>query len=160
MAKGQRGVVIARAKPGRLPHAAQPLLDPTDRMLDDLFAHRRASGWERPFAVPPGLGPSMDVIERSGEVIVRAALPGVKKENIEVSLSGVLLTIRGDAKERTKEEQGEYYRCEIPHGGFSRTLALPAEVDESKAKAAMKDGVLELRLPKPETAKRNKIRID
>jgi HSP20 family protein len=128
------------------------ILDPMDRMLGDFFGHRAAR--------PATLGPSLDVIERDDEVVVRAALPGVSKDDLEVSVSGTLLTLRGGAKEKKKEEEGEYYRAEIPHGPFERTLALPAEVDESKARAAMKDGMLELTLPKLDKAKRRRIRID
>jgi len=128
------------------------ILDPMDRMFGDFFGHRPAR--------PAALGPSLDVIERDDEVVVRAALPGVSKDDLEISVSGTLLTLRGGAKEKKKEEEGEYYRAEIPHGPFERTLALPAEVDESKARAAMKDGMLELTLPKLDKAKRRRIRID
>lgn len=131
-----------------------------DRTLDDLFGQRRPGHWERPSAPLPALAPSMDVIERRNEIIVRALVPGVKKEKIEVSLSGTLLTIRGETMPEIKDEEGEYYRSEIPHGPFSRTLVLPAEVDEAHAKATMKDGVLELRLHKPEKSRRRRIRID
>jgi HSP20 family protein len=84
----------------------------------------------------------------------------VSKDDLEISVSGTLLTLRGGAKAKKKEEEGEYYRAEIPHGPFERTLALPAEVDESKARAAMKDGMLELTLPKLDKAKRRRIRVD
>ena len=105
--------------------------------------------------------PSVDVIERPDEIVVRAALPGVKRDEIEISVSGTLLTLlRGKGRQPKREEQGEYYRAEIPHGAFSRTLALPAEVDESKAKATLAEGVLELTLPKPLKATRRRIRID
>jgi len=122
------------------------------RMRDELFGPRLP--W------PALAAPSVDVIERPDEIVVRAALPGVKKDEIEISVSGTLLTIRGKGSEPKREEQGEYYRTEIPHGAFSRTLALPAEVDESKAKATLSEGVLELTLPKPLKATRRRIRID
>lgn len=92
---------------------------------------------------------------------MRAAVPGMRKQDLEVSVSGTLLTLRGHAMAvQAKEERGEYYRAEIPRGPFERTLALPAEVDDAKAKAALKDGVLELTLPKLEKARRRRIRID
>lgn len=128
------------------------ILDPMDRMLGEFFGHRPSRR-----GTPE---PSLDVIERDEEVIVRAALPGLSKEDVEASVSGTLLILRGKAREGKKEEEGEYYRSEIPRGAFERTLALPAEVDESKAKATMKDGVLELTLPKLEKSRRRKIRID
>lgn len=161
MSKGNKDLVVSEGKLERLPRAAPLVLDPMDRMLDDLFGRQsmRPAGWKHPFAALPPLAPSMDVIERHDEVIVRAAVPGVKKEDLEVSVSGTLLTIRVETREEKKEEDGEYYRCELPHGSFSRALALPAEVDESKAKATMKDGMLELKLPKLEKGKRRTIRI-
>lgn len=125
-----------------------PALDPTQRTLGELFG--------RP---PPG-APSMDVIERHDEVVVRAAVPGVKKEDLDISVSGTLLTLSCKASEAKREEEGEFYRRELPHGAFSRSLVLPAEVDEAKAKATLKDGVLELRLPKPEKQRRHRVRID
>ena len=90
---------------------------------------------------------------------LRAELPGFRKEDVEISVSGNLLTISGETGSEEKEEKGEYYRSEISRGAFSRTLALPVEVDESKAKASMKDGMLELTLPKIEKARRRTITI-
>jgi HSP20 family protein len=135
----------------RLPRPA-PSLDPMKRMRDELFGPRGPAS--------ALFAPSMDVLERNDEIVVRASLPGVKKEDIEISVSGTLLTIRGEAKPSKKQEESEYYRTEIPHGAFSRTLALPAEVDESKAKATLSEGVLELTLPKPHKAMGRRIRID
>ena len=64
------------------------------------------------------------------------------------------------ARHEAKEEKGDYCRCEITRGGFSRTIALPAEVDGSKSKAAFKDGVLELTLPKVEASKRHRVKVE
>jgi HSP20 family protein len=129
------------------------ILDPMGSMLTDFFGHRPPA--------PAALGPSLDVIERDDEVIVRAAVPGMRKQDLEVSVSGTLLTLRSNgAAKPPKEEEGEYYRAEIPRGPFERTLALPAEVDESRARARLKDGVLELTLPKLEKTRRRRIRID
>jgi HSP20 family protein len=133
--------------------ANRSILDPMDSMLTDFFGHRPPR--------PTDLGPTLDVIERDDEVVVRAAVAGMKRQDLEVSLSGTLLTLRGaGAAKPAKEEEGEYYRAEIPRGPFERTLALPAEVDDSRAKATLKDGVLELTLPKLDKARRRRIRID
>lgn len=152
MAKGSKDAAGSKGGSQRVPPIVSSILDPMDRMLGEFFGHRPPR--------PAAPAPSLDVIERDDEVLVRAALPGVTREDVEVSVSGTLLTLRGRTKEGKKEEQGEYYRSEIPHGTFERTLALPAEVDESKAKATMKDGMLELTLPKLERARRRRIRID
>jgi HSP20 family protein len=127
-------------------------LDPMERMVGELFGRRPT-----PAAAP---APSVDVIERDDEVIVRAALPGVKKEDVEISVSATVLTLRGKAPEAKKQEEGEYYRAELPHGEFERTLVLPAEVDEAKARASMKEGILELTLPKLEKRRRRRIKVD
>jgi HSP20 family protein len=146
------GAILA---PNISPAPAFPMakrsLDPMNRMVGEFFGHRPPR---------PAPEPSLDVIERSDEIVVRAAVPGLKKQDLEVSVSGTLLTIRGNAEKMRREEEGEYYRAEIPHGPFERTLALPAEVDESKGKAIMKDGLLELTLPKLEKARRRTIRIE
>jgi len=162
MATGNKHIVVSEGRLERLPHPAPWVLDPMERMHDDLFGRQsmRPAGGKHPFAALPALAPSMDVIERHDEIVVHAAVPGVRKEDIELSVSGTLLTIRCQARQEKKEEDGEYYRCELPQGSFSRALALPAEVDEAKAKATLHDGILELRLPKLEKGRRHRIRID
>ena len=160
MARGNKDIVPSE---GKLERIARPaLFGDVDRMFDDFFGRRwlRPFGWERPLAELQALAPSVDVVDREDEVVVRAEVPGFKKEDIDISVSGTMLTIKGDMKAEKKEEKGDYYRCEIARGAFARTLALPAEVDEAKAKAAMKDGVLELTLPKLEKARRRRITIE
>lgn len=131
-------------------------------MFDDFFGRRWLRPWR--FEGPPAEfafnEPKVDVIDRDDDVLVRAQMPGVKKEDVEISISGATLTIRGETKHEEKEEKGDYYRCEISRGAFSRMLTLPADVDESKANATMKDGMLELTLPKLEKSKRRTIKVD
>ena len=111
----------------------------------------------RPFE---GWAPNVDVIERDKEMVVRAEIPGVKKEDLEVSLSENRLTIKGSTRhEETKEEEGKYTRRELSRGSFSRTVTLPSDVDGEKAKAEFKDGVLEMTLPKQKPSKRRRIRV-
>jgi len=104
--------------------------------------------------------PKVDVIDREGEVVVKAEIPGVEKKDIDISVGEDAVTIKGEIRHEEKEEKGDYYRCEISRGAFSRTVALPAAVDGAKAKANFKDGVLELTLPKVEKAKRHTIKLD
>ena len=153
-------------KKGEIQKAAGRMVSPfesMDRMFDDFLGR----GWLRPFRREwPAFAelemtmPKVDVVDRDDEVLVRAEVPAVRKEDIEISISGNMVTIRGETKHEEKAEKGDYYRCEITRGAFSRTLAVPAEVDEAKAKAAMKDGVLELTLPKAEKSKRRHITIE
>jgi HSP20 family protein len=106
-----------------------------------------------------GKWPRVDVIDRDKEVLVRAELPGVDRKNVEVTMSDNTVTIKGSEERRKEEKKGEYYRSEISHGAFLRTVTLPAEVDGSKAKAEFKDGILELTVPKAESPKGRKIPV-
>jgi HSP20 family protein len=135
-----------------------------ERMFEGFFPR----GWMRPwrFEWPawPELAearlPSVDVIDRDDEVLVRAELPGVDKKDLDVSMTEDTVTIKGTTQREEKEEKGDYYRHEIARGAFARTVTLPAEVDGTRAKAAFKDGVLELVLPKREKAKRHSIKVE
>jgi HSP20 family protein len=165
MAEKKTEVGVSKAaleKAAPVPQVVGPL-DDMERWFDDFFSRRWLRPWRWETRLPEAFSlsmPKVDVVDRPNEVIVRAEVPGVEKKDIEVSVSGNMLTIRGETQKETKEEKGDYYRAEISRGAFSRTLALPAEVDDSKTRAAMKDGVLELTLPKVEKAKRRSIKID
>src|SRR5919106_4842499 len=101
--------------------------------------------------------PNIDLIERDEDVVLRAEMPGVAKENLEVSTAGNTVTIKGTPE--ATEEKGEYYRCEIADVPFTRTVILPVEVNDSQAKATFKNGVLTLILPKAEHARRHTITV-
>lgn len=104
--------------------------------------------------------PKVDVIDRDNEVLVRAELPGMAKDDLEISLTDQTVTIRGETHKESKEEHGDFFRREITSGSFQRTLALPAEVMGDVAKATFHDGVLELTLPKVAKTNRRKVKID
>lgn len=138
-----------------------------ERMFDNYLSH----GWLRPFHMEwptfpkmtgpfEGKTPSVDVINRDNEVIVKAELPGVDKKDIDISVTQNTVTIKGTTSHEEKEEKGDYYRSEMSRGSYSRTLSLPADVDEGKTKAKFKDGVLELTLPKLKKSKRHTIKIE
>jgi len=163
MAEEKKEVSVKKGELQKAPGRMASPFENMERMFDEFLGR----GWLRPFRREwpafPELeisAPKIDVIDRDEEVVVRAEVPAVKKEDLEVSVSGNLLTIRGETRHEEKEEKGDYYRCEISSGAFSRMVTLPAEVDESKAKASLKDGVLELTLPKLEQAKRRTIKVD
>ena len=157
MAKGRKEIAVSKGTLERMP---RPAFGGFERMLDDFFGRRwmRPAGWERPFAEVAAF-PNVDIIDRDDELVVRAEVPGYQKEEIEVSVAGGLLTIKGERHAQQKVEKGNYYRCEISHGTFSRSIGLPAAVDDTNAKASMKDGMLELTLPKREKSKRHTITI-
>lgn len=142
-----------------VPFRSAGMFDEMERMFENFMPH----SWLRPFrtehAWMGGAGPHMDVIDHDDCIVVRAAMPGVKKDDLEVSITDHTVTVRGSIKSETKEEKGEYYRHEISRGNYLRTVTLPASVDESRAKATFKDGMLELTLPKLESARRHTIAI-
>ena len=121
--------------------------------------------WERPawaeLAAPfGGYWPKVDVVDRDTELVVRIEVPGVKKEDLDVSMTDNAVTIRGTTAEKHEEKKDNYYRSETSRGEFSRTVALPCEVDGSKVKAKLDNGVLELTLPKQEKSKRKSVTIE
>lgn len=103
--------------------------------------------------------PSVDIFEEAEDVVVKAELPGMKKEDIEVKLTDNTITISGEKKKEEKVEKKDYYRLERSYGSFCRTFSLPVEVQTDKAKAQFKDGILEVRIPKSEEAKRKEKKL-
>jgi HSP20 family protein len=103
--------------------------------------------------------PVVDVFEKENEVIIKAEIPGLSKDDVEVNLTNSTLTISGEKKKEEEVKDRDYYRCERSFGSFSRTIELPAEVKTEEAKASFKDGLLEIHLPKTEAAKRKLIKV-
>lgn len=147
---------------------ARPLstFEEVEKRFEDFF--------RRPFALTgppwlPGLrmaeseiAPSIDIYEEDGDVVVKAELPGMKKEDIEVNLADQMITVSGEKKKEEKVEKKGYYRLERSYGSFARSFNLPSGVRTDDAKATFKNGVLEIRIPKTEEAKRkvNKVSIE
>ena len=103
--------------------------------------------------------PSLDVINRDSEVVIKAEVPGFDKKDINVSIADGILTIKGQSSKESKEEKGDYYRREISSSSLARSVSLPANVDESKVAANLKNGILEITLPKSETSKPRKVEV-
>ena len=93
--------------------------------------------------------PRVDVFEKNGDFVVKAELPGAKKEDIEVTLDQGDLVIRGQKKAETEVKEESYYRMEQSYGTFYRRLALPFETTAEQVKATYAEGILEIRIPKP-----------
>jgi len=116
--------------------------------------------FERPLGVITGhIVPSVDVGETGSQVVVRADLPGMDLEDIDVSVTKDLLTIRGHKKQERQESGVDFHIIERSSGSFSRSIRLPAAVDEQSVSATYKKGVLEVVLPKREPASEKKIEI-
>lgn len=102
---------------------------------------------------------ALDMYETDDYVVVTAALPGVKPEDVEITITGDVLQIKGESKSETKDEKATYLRQERRYGAFSRTIALAAPIQAEKADAKFKDGVLTLTIPKADAAKPKSIKV-
>ncbi len=142
--------------PGR-ERMARRFGDDFDNLFEGFF---RPMKWtEEP--VNEGLIPRMDVVENDNEFTVHAELPGVRKEDIHITLEDGVLTLDAESKSETEEKEGErVVRQERRYGKYVRSLRLGKEIDESKVKANYRDGILELTLPKAEEVKPKKINVD
>ncbi|MFN7064567.1 MAG: Hsp20/alpha crystallin family protein [Aquificaceae bacterium] len=121
-----------------------------DKLLEELMPREEV---EKVFT------PAVDLYETDQELVVKVDLPGVKREDIEVSIRDNKLHIKGEKKEEKEEKTETCHRIERVYGKFERVLPLPTEVKIEKTKAEFKDGILEIRIPKAEGAKEKKIEI-
>ena len=106
------------------------------------------------------LTPRVDVVETADAIRVTAELPGVKADEVEITVEGDTLTLRGEKREEHEEKKKDYHRVERRYGAFSRSIHLPSSVDPDKVTARSKDGVLSIDIPKRGDAKPRKIKID
>lgn len=104
--------------------------------------------------------PIIEVHEEQDQYLVHADLPGLKKEDLKISVEGNLLTIQGERKQEKETKSKGYQYTERFYGIIARTIELPAEIQQDKVKASYKDGVLEVTLPKSESAKPKLIQVD
>lgn len=138
------------------------------RDIDDPFAvARRLIGWD-PFSMErwrsgDGRGmdflPRFDIREQDDAWVIEADMPGVKEEDVEVTVSGNQLTVSGRRESKVDEERENYHLVERSHGSFHRTFTLPSEVDIDNANASLDGGVLVLSIPKRPEAKPRKISL-
>ncbi len=125
--------------------------DEMNRMLDNFFNRESSYGadWK----------PVVDVAETENDIVVKAEIPGIDPKDIDISITGDKLTLKGEKKEE-KENTGKcYHRVESSYGSFKRVINLPASVDVDKVKAEGKNGLLEITLPKKEESKTKKINV-
>ena len=113
----------------------------------------------RDFGLFSGWAPSLDLYQDKDHVFVKVELPGMKKEEINISLHDGILTISGERKREEKTGEGESFRSETYYGKFHRSVTLPTLVDSTKVKASYKEGILTVTLPKAEEAKPKQIEV-
>lgn len=126
-----------------------------DRLFEDSFIRPR--GWA--LTALEGDGLPLDVYETADALVVKAALPGVKPEEVEVTVTGDVLTLGATFKEEREAEASGYIYQELRRGAFNRTLTLPGDVDADAATTTFEHGMLTLRIPKTEQAKPRQIKI-
>ena len=131
------------------------LREAMDRLFEESFIRPR-SGWLAPVGIG---GLAVDVYETDQDVIVKSSVPGVRPEDIDITITGDTLTIKGQTKAEEKVERANYIRQERRYGAFSRSLTLPTTIVAEKAKAEFEDGVLTLTLPKAEEVKPKTIEV-
>lgn len=125
-----------------------------DRLFEDSFV--------RPWRFWPDLERgelSLDMYQTANDVVVKAALPGVKPEEVDISITGDTLTIKGEHKEEQEVKQADYFHREHCYGSFSRSLTIPVKVKSDKAEAIFENGILTLTLPKAEEVKPKQIKV-
>jgi HSP20 family protein len=123
-----------------------------NRTFDDSFTrHPEASfgAW----------APAVDIFERQDHVVIRAEVPGIQKEAMDVRIENGVLTLQGERKEEKEVEDVNVHLTERVYGSFTRSFSLPTTVDATRVTAVYKDGVLEVTVPKIETAKPKKVEI-
>lgn len=157
-----------KEKPSKSVVPWRPFTDLTrwERDMDRLFEgflDRRwrplHSGHWWPATMTDLAAPVVDLFEEKDEIVAKIELPGVSKDDIEVNVRENSLTIKGEKRKKEEIKEENYYRSERSYGAFVRTVELPKEIRVDKARASFKDGLLEVRMPKTEEAKRKEIRI-
>lgn len=160
---------IVPVRRGHEPALAQPSwpgrawVRELDRMFEDFdrrFRWPRLSAPQSWWTEPGVRMPALDVYEKDNEIVVMAEIPGMSKDDVQVSLANSTLTISGEKKKEEEIKDEDYYRCERSFGSFSRSIELPAPVKIEEVKASFTDGVLEIHLPKTAETKRKLIKVE
>ncbi len=133
----------------------ESLHEEIDRLFTDFLSPRRRRGKE-----PMIWQPRVDLYETENDVILKAELPGIDKKDLEVTVTEDSVHIKGEKKEETEVKKENYYRKEISFGKFERIIPLPVEVEPDKADAKFDKGILEIKIPKKEEAKKKVKKIE
>jgi len=156
-------MVMERWTPRRAMRRWYPrdIWDEMDRMWREAWGESSSpvGWWRRPLIEEKGWLPAVDMLEKEDKLIIKAELPGVSKDDVSISVSDNVLTIKGEKKTEEEVKEEDYYCCERAVGSFYRAITLPANVDADKISATFKDGVMEITVPKVEEAKPKEIEV-
>src|SRR5919106_3701527 len=125
-----------------------------NRLFDSFFQGRGANGGTGRRWIPP-----MDLVETENHLVLRADLPGMSEDDLDIEIKDGVLTVSGERKAEQEQKEEGFYRVERAFGRFSRSLSLPEGVDADKVSADFDKGVLEVRVPKPEERKPHRVAI-
>jgi len=134
------------------------LRDELDHLFDNFLAEGR-DGFDRLLAPVTGWGPAVDITEDDQSITVKAEMPGVEPKEIDLQVSGDLLTISGEKKEEHEEKRSGYYHVERRFGSFQRTVRLPGEVDTEKVEAEYRNGILTVKMNRAPGQVRKRITV-
>jgi HSP20 family protein len=132
------------------PYRGRGFYDPqseVNRLFDEMFGNLERTSGRQQGAQPMQWAPTLDVLHEDGDLLIRVELPGVKREDVEITLHERALTISGERRAEEHKEGSGYYVRERRHGSFRRTLVLPHDVEEEEISARFEEGVLEVRVP-------------
>jgi len=128
------------------------LREAMDQLFNDAFT--------RPASMSGGsVIPAIDLYQNNDDVVVKAALPGLKADDVQISVTADVLTLRGEFKQKDEQENTAYHIREQRYGSFERSIMLPSDVQTDKAKADFENGILTITLPKAESVKPKTISI-
>jgi HSP20 family protein len=135
-------------------------MEEVERRFDDIFGRQfLPAAWRRLPLEQAAWAPAIDVFEKGDKFVVKAELPGMKEDDIDISVVGDTLTIKGERNTETEVKEDDYYRCERSYGSFFRSIALPSTVEAGKIAAEYEGGVLEISLPKKPEVKPKKVAV-
>ena len=134
------------------------LQDRMNRLFDQALSRTRTDDEEGLTAST--WSPAVDIFETPDSIVMKAELPGVRRENIDIQVRENTLTLKGERKFEREVKDENYLRMERSYGTFQRAFSLPAVIQQDKIKAVLKDGVLEVSMPKAEEAKPQQVKID
>ena len=157
MVKKESGALVHREKT----QSVSPFED-LEKYFDTVFRNPFSMATMTPMAGQgraPVLSPSVDIYDEENDIVVKAEVPGISKDALDISINKNQLTISGEKKQESKVKEKDYHRIERRYGSFSRSFRLPDGVNVDKAKAEFNDGVLEIRIPRSNKTKAKKIDI-
>lgn len=135
-------------------------MEDVERRVEDMLGRQLwPAVWRRVPRTDDAWAPAMDVYEKDDKFVVKAELPGMKEEDIDISVVGDTVVIKGERRSEQEVKDDDYYCCERSYGQFSRSIAMPSNVDAQKVTASYEDGVLEVTLPKHPEVKPKKISV-